>query len=153
SFRGYGRARGPGAFAGNSCRARPRGPGALRSLARPFDRRSYCAAAGSAGRRSETSAPHLDCARRGLCFRESARLMRRFYLRIYLALLASLAVFAILAGLTAAVLRFTENRPARSFPETAVELAERLLPADRDPALLASELAFWSERTGLSLAL
>ena len=79
--------------------------------------------------------------------------MRRFYIRIYLALLGSLAIFAVLAGLTAAVLRLSENRPARSFPETAVELAERLLPPNRDPAQLSSELAFWSERTGLSLAL
>jgi signal transduction histidine kinase len=79
--------------------------------------------------------------------------MRRFYLRIYLALLGSLAVFAVLAGLTAAMLRLTETRPARSFPEAAAELAERLLPPGRDPAQLSSELAFWSERTGLSLAL
>src|SRR5262249_23594310 len=79
--------------------------------------------------------------------------MSRFYIRIYLALLASLAVFAILAGLTAAMLRLAENRPLRTFPKAAVELAERLLPQDRDPALLSSELAFWSERTGLSLAL
>jgi signal transduction histidine kinase len=79
--------------------------------------------------------------------------MRRFYLRIYLALLASLAVFAVLAGLTAAALRLAENRPVRSFPEPAVELVERLLPPGRDPALLSSELAFWSERTGLALAL
>jgi signal transduction histidine kinase len=79
--------------------------------------------------------------------------MRRFYIRIYLALLGSLAVFAILAGLTAAALRLTENRAARSFPEAAIELAERLLPPGRDPAQLSSELAFWSERTGLSLAL
>jgi signal transduction histidine kinase len=79
--------------------------------------------------------------------------MRRFYLRIYLALLASLAVFAVLAGLTAALLRLTDDRPLRTFPKAAVELAERLLPPDRDPAMLSSELAFWSERTGLSLAL
>jgi signal transduction histidine kinase len=79
--------------------------------------------------------------------------MRRFYLRIYLALLASLAVFAILAGITAAVLHLAGNRPARAFPAAAVELAERLLPPDRDPAQLSSELAFWSEHTGLSLAL
>jgi signal transduction histidine kinase len=79
--------------------------------------------------------------------------MRRFYIRIYLALLASLAVFAVLAGLTAAMLHLAGDRPLRPFPKTALDLAERLLPPDRDPALLSSELAFWSERTGLSLAL
>jgi signal transduction histidine kinase len=79
--------------------------------------------------------------------------MSRFYIRIYLAVLASLAVFAVLAGITAATLRLTENRPLRAFPKTAVELADRLLPPGRDPALLSAELAFWSERTGLSLAL
>ena len=37
--------------------------------------------------------------------------------------------------------------------EATAEIAERLLPVDRDPASLASELAFWSERSGFDLAL
>lgn len=79
--------------------------------------------------------------------------MRRLYVRIYLALLASLAVFAILAGLTVALFRLVDDRPSRPWPEASAEIAERLLPADRDPASLASELAFWSDRSGFALAL
>jgi signal transduction histidine kinase len=80
--------------------------------------------------------------------------MRRFYLRIYLALIASLVVFAVLAGMTAGLLRLFDDRPARaSWPDTTAEIAERLLPPDRDAASLAAELAFWSERSGFDLAL
>ena len=79
--------------------------------------------------------------------------MRRFYLRIYLALFASLAVFAVLAGMTAGLLRLFDDRPARSWPEATTDIAERLLPPDRDRESLASELAFWSERSGFDLAL
>ena len=79
--------------------------------------------------------------------------MRRFYLRIYIALFASLVVFAVLAGIAAALLRLFDERPARSWPETTTDIAERLLPADRDRESLASELAFWSERSGFDLAL
>ena len=79
--------------------------------------------------------------------------MRRFYLRIYLALFASLAVFAVLAGMTAGLLRLFDDRPARSWPEATTDIAERLLPSDRDRGSLASELAFWSERSGFDLAL
>ena len=79
--------------------------------------------------------------------------MRRFYLRIYLALFASLAVFAVLAGMTAGLLRLFDDRPARSWPEATTDIAERLLPPDRDRGSLASELAFWSERSGFDLAL
>ena len=79
--------------------------------------------------------------------------MRRFYLRIYIALFASLVVFAVLAGTTAGLLRLFDERPARSWPETTADIAERLLPADRDRESLASELAFWSERSGFDLAL
>jgi signal transduction histidine kinase len=79
--------------------------------------------------------------------------MRRFYLRIYIALFASLAVFAVLAGMTAGLLRLFDDRPARSWPEATAEIAERLLPPDRDHDSLASELAFWSERSGFDLAL
>ena len=79
--------------------------------------------------------------------------MRRFYLRIYIALFASLVVFAVLAGTTAGLLRLFDERPARSWPETTADIAERLLPADHDRESLASELAFWSERSGFDLAL
>ncbi len=79
--------------------------------------------------------------------------MRRLYLRIYLAFLGSLVVFALLAGLTVALLRLVDDRPERPWPDTGSEIAERLLPPGRDPALLASELQFWSERTGFALAL
>ncbi len=58
--------------------------------------------------------------------------MRRFYLRIYLALFASLAVFAVLAGMTAGLLRLFDDRPARSWPAATTDIAERLLPSDRD---------------------
>jgi len=63
--------------------------------------------------------------------------MRRFYLRIYLALFASLAVFAVLAGMTAGQLRLFDDRPARSWPEATTDIAERLLPPDRDREALA----------------
>jgi signal transduction histidine kinase len=79
--------------------------------------------------------------------------MRRFYIRIYLALFASLAVFAVLAGMTAGLLRLFDERPARPWPETTAEIAERLLPSGGDRASLASELGFWSERSGYDLAL
>ena len=79
--------------------------------------------------------------------------MRRFYLRIYIALFASLVVFAVLAGMTAGLLRLFDDRPARLWPEATAEIAERLLPPDRDRDSLASELAFWSERSGFDLAL
>lgn len=79
--------------------------------------------------------------------------MRRLYIRIYLALLASLLVFALLAGLAAGLVRLADNRSSEPWQETGAEIAERLLPADRDPAALSSELAFWSEHTGFSLAL
>jgi signal transduction histidine kinase len=81
-------------------------------------------------------------------------LMRRFYLRIYAALFASLVVFAVLAGMTAGLLRLFDDRPARSsWPEATAEIAERLLPPGRDAASLGAELAFWSERSGFDLAL
>jgi hypothetical protein len=79
--------------------------------------------------------------------------MRRFCLRIYIALFASLVVFAVLAGMAAGLLRLFDERPARSWPEATADIAERLLPADRDHDSLASELAFWSERSGFDLTL
>ncbi len=55
--------------------------------------------------------------------------------------------------MTAGLLRLFDDRPARSWPEATTDIAERLLPPDRDREALASELAFWSERSGFDLAL
>ncbi len=79
--------------------------------------------------------------------------MSRLYLRIYLTVLGSLLVFAMLAGLAAFVFSVFDDRPGRDWPERAVAIAERMLPASRSPAALKSELAFWHKRTGFSLML
>ena len=77
--------------------------------------------------------------------------MRRLYFRIYLAVLGSLLVFAVLAGLTFAVMRtLDDDEPFRWFGMGG-EIAERLFPDNRGAAFLASELRFWHERTGFSL--
>ena len=60
--------------------------------------------------------------------------MRRFYIRIYLALFASLAVFAVLAGVAAGFFRLFDEPASRSWPEATAEIAERLLPAGADRA-------------------
>jgi signal transduction histidine kinase len=79
--------------------------------------------------------------------------MRRLYFRIYLAVLGSLLVFAVLAGLTFAVVRtLDDDEPFRWFGMGG-EIAERLFPGNRGAAFLASELNFWHERTGFSLML
>ncbi len=81
--------------------------------------------------------------------------MSRLYLRIYLTVLGSLLVFALLAGLAGILLHVFEGDDGRGvwWPEAGTEIAERLLPADRGPAALATELRFWKERTGFSLLL
>jgi signal transduction histidine kinase len=79
--------------------------------------------------------------------------MSRLYLRIYLAVIGSLAVFALLAALAAGALSIFDEEDRPGWSQTGAEIAERLLPPDRDPAALASELAFWQERTGFSLML
>jgi len=79
--------------------------------------------------------------------------MRRLYFRIYLAVLGSLLVFALLAGLAAVMLRALDDDDRRPWFDMGAEIAERLLPADRDAAFLASQLKFWHERTGFSLIL
>jgi signal transduction histidine kinase len=78
--------------------------------------------------------------------------MRRLYFRIYLAVLGSLLMFAVLAGLTFAVMRTLDDDdgPFRWFGMGG-EIAERLFPDNRGAAFLASELDFWHERTGYSL--
>jgi signal transduction histidine kinase len=77
--------------------------------------------------------------------------MRRLYFRIYLAVLGSLLVFAVLAGLAVALMRTLEDdEPFRWFSMSG-EIAERLFPDNRGTEFLASELNFWHERTGFSL--
>ena len=79
--------------------------------------------------------------------------MRRLYFRIYMAVLGSLLVFALLAGLAFALMRtLDDDEPFRWFGMTG-EIAERLFPDNRGTAFLASELGFWRERTGYSLML
>jgi signal transduction histidine kinase len=80
--------------------------------------------------------------------------MSRLYLRIYLTVLGSLLVFALLAGIAAAVLNaFDDEPPWSPWPEAGAEIVGRLLPARRDREALAEELAFWHERTGFALML
>lgn len=80
--------------------------------------------------------------------------MSRLYIRIYLAVLGSLLVFAVLAGLAAVAGRlFDDDRFRRPFPERGAEIAERLLPLTASRARLSDELEFWQERTGFALML
>jgi signal transduction histidine kinase len=80
--------------------------------------------------------------------------MRRLYFRIYLAVLGSLALFAVLVGLSGWV--FHELRePDNTGPHSPFlpEVAEHLLPAAMPPATLGQELEFWHNRTKFDLAL
>jgi len=81
--------------------------------------------------------------------------MSRLYLRIYLSVLGSLLVFALLAGLAAIAFRFMDDEPGGPWlgPETGSEIAERLLPTDRSPDALEAELRYWQEKTNFSLIL
>lgn len=79
--------------------------------------------------------------------------MRRLYFRIYLAVLGSLLVFAMLAGLAVITLRSIDEEDRRSFFATGAQVAERLLRAERGREALQSELAFWHQVTGFSLML
>ena len=78
--------------------------------------------------------------------------MRRLYFRIYLAMLASLALFAILAGLTWRTFSSFENMgPQAAF---YVEAAERLaLPADAPPEEQQRQLEHWRAISGYDLAI
>ncbi|HEY7647308.1 MAG TPA: HAMP domain-containing sensor histidine kinase [Hyphomicrobiales bacterium] len=78
--------------------------------------------------------------------------MSRLYLRIYLAVLGSLLVFALLAALSAVLLRVFEDDDRREWPEIGSEIVEQL-PAGQGAAELRAELDVWHERTGLALAL
>ncbi len=80
--------------------------------------------------------------------------MRRLYFRIYLAVLGSIALFAILVGLSGWA--FHELRePDNTGPQSPFisDVAEHLLPAGATPAALAQELEFWHNRTKFNLAL
>jgi signal transduction histidine kinase len=77
--------------------------------------------------------------------------MRRLYFRIYLAVLGSLLVFAVLAGLALALMRTLEDDDPFRWFDMGGEIAERLFPDNRGAGFLASELNFWHERTGFSL--
>jgi signal transduction histidine kinase len=79
--------------------------------------------------------------------------MRRLYFRIYLAVLGSLLVFAMLAGLVFATLRSIDDEDRRSWAGMGVDIAERLLPLERSPASVETELLSWYQLTGFSLAL
>jgi signal transduction histidine kinase len=77
--------------------------------------------------------------------------MQKLYFRIYLAVLGSLLVFALLAGLAFALVRTLEDEEPFRWLDMGGEIAERLFPDDRGKGRLASELEFWHERTGFSL--
>jgi signal transduction histidine kinase len=79
--------------------------------------------------------------------------MRRLYFRIYLAVLASLVVFALVAGLAAITLRSFDEDDRRSFFEMGADIAERMLDAGRGTQALQSELEFWRQLTGFSIML
>jgi signal transduction histidine kinase len=81
--------------------------------------------------------------------------MRRLYFRIYLAVLGSLALFAVLAGIGGWAFReFHEADPgfgARG--EFVADIADHLFPQNADPSAIARELQFWHEKTGYSFAI
>ncbi len=80
--------------------------------------------------------------------------MSRLYIRIYLAVLGSLLVFALLAGITGVMLRvFDDDRAGPDWRQMETAIVERLLPAAADPAALAKDLRFWHEQTGFALTL
>jgi signal transduction histidine kinase len=80
--------------------------------------------------------------------------MKRLYLRIYLTVLGSLFVFALLAAMAAGVLSVVDDdAPWSPWPDAGAKIVERLLSAKREPASLAEELAFWRDRTGFALML
>lgn len=79
--------------------------------------------------------------------------MRRLYLRIYLAMLASLALFALLAGL-AWKLSFDRDRAWRDERALVAEAVSAILPpADAPPEALRAALERWHARTGADLSI
>src|SRR5207247_11369035 len=93
---------------------------------RPLDRRACLAYPRGDRGRSEEAAPHRDRARSRLPVRQGTGLMRRLYLRIYLAVLASLAAFALAAGLLWRA--FGDDGPWSQAYEVAATLAQNALP-------------------------
>jgi signal transduction histidine kinase len=79
--------------------------------------------------------------------------MRRLYFRIYLAVLASLFVFGLLAAVAALTLRSIDEDDRRSFFSMGAEVAERMLASERGPQALRTELEFWRQITGFSIML
>ena len=78
--------------------------------------------------------------------------MRRLYFRIYVAVLASLALFAILAAVTWRLFYGFEHLGPR--PELYVEAAERLAPpVDASPAEQQRQLEHWRSLSGYELAI
>jgi len=76
--------------------------------------------------------------------------VRRLYLRIYVAVLASLVAFSLLLGLA------WHLGPRGERPQSVAllaDLADELLPAGAAPDVLAASLARWRARTGADLAL
>lgn len=78
-------------------------------------------------------------------------LRRRLYLRIYAAVLASLAAFALLAALAWQLWPRDEPRPG--LRALSGHLVAELLPADAPAQTLAASLERWRGRTGADLAL
>lgn len=79
--------------------------------------------------------------------------MRRLYFRIYLAVLASLLVFGLLAGAAFVTLRTLDEDDRRNFFAMGEEVAERMLAPERGSQALTTELTFWNQLTGFSVAL
>ena len=80
--------------------------------------------------------------------------MRRLYFRIYLAVLGSLALFAVLVGLSGWLFHeLREPDAAGQQPPFMQDVAEHLLPACASPEALGQELQFWHNRTKFDLAL
>lgn len=80
--------------------------------------------------------------------------MGRLYFRIYLAVLGSLALFAVLVALSGWAFReLREPDSAGSQAPFLSEIAERLLPADASREALNQELQFWHKRTNFNLSL
>src|SRR5438552_1116371 len=92
----------------------------------PVDRRARVAHPRRVRGGSEEAAPHRDRARSRLPVRQGTGLMRRLYLRIYLAVLARLAAFALAAGLLWRALG--EDGPWSQAYEVAATLAQNALP-------------------------
>src|SRR4029453_7253646 len=99
-----------------------RDAGSLRSL----DRRARVAYPRRHRGRSQETAPHPHGPRGGLRLRPAAGLMHRLYLRIYLAVLASLAAFALVSGFLWRQLGAAG--PAGHAFEVAGPLAQNVLP-------------------------